>query len=363
MFRKALKAVITVGLIVAPIATSYLEAQTARALERRADRNSRQAQRQANRADYYSNQAWQQVSPWIEKSGVKGATAASVGANARGATNTSRANPYGFRDNSAANAQWFYDYYRVAPTYYSRANGADAYGAAVRYFDADNDGVYDSYAQYRDSNKDGSYDEYDRLDFVTGSKGDSDDFYGPAESKRYTVKGTVEATKKADVGDSQNLLAQVKQSGDAEDAIVDLGPTDNPALNDVKEGTKIAASGTIEHIGDKKLIVADTVAIGGQEEFAVRRFSTKPLTGQIVDVQKIEVHSVPHYLGVVETGEGKQLVDLGPAKTYKSEIKPSTKVVIQGIPVKTHDHTVILADEVDIDGQSYTVDRTESLSF
>jgi hypothetical protein len=363
MLKQTTRILSVFGLVLTTSAITF--AQTPRAVERRAERNERQLQRQVNRADYYSNQAWNQLDPWITRNGIRAAAAAAANANVR--VNAAPAagvtvNGYGFRDNSAANDQWFYDYYQVSPTYYARRTGSDGYGAAIRYFDADNDGVYDSYAQYRDSDEDGVYDQYDRLDFTTNEK-DSDDYAGPSQAKLYRVQGSVEAAKKAEVGNEKHLVVHVKQSGDKEEAIVDLGPADHPGLSEVSVDTKITASGTIEMVGDKKLLVADTVAIGNQEEFAVRRSSAKPLSGQVVDVQKVEVHNAQHYIGVVETGEGRQLVDLGPATTYKAAIKPSTKVVIHGVPVRTHGHTVVMADQVELDGQTYTVNRTEGISF
>jgi hypothetical protein len=46
---------------------SLVEAQTRRAQERRADRTARQAQRQLNRAEYFSADAWSQINPWIQQ--------------------------------------------------------------------------------------------------------------------------------------------------------------------------------------------------------------------------------------------------------------------------------------------------------
>lgn len=361
MFTKTTRVVLTLGLILAPIAVTEVYGQTPRALERRAERNERQAQRQINRADYYSNQAWTQLNPWITRNGVQAAAAAAANTNVRVSPSGAAVTSYGYGDSVAANEKWFYDRYQLAPTYYTHTDGSNGYGAATRYYDSDNDGVYDTSAYYRDSDNDGVYDQYDRLDFTANDK-DDNDYQGPAETKQYTVKGKIEAAKKAQAGNEKHLVVQVKQADDSE-AIVDLGPSDNPSLKDASVGASVVAVGSVERIGDKKLLVADSATVGDQNEFVIRRSSAKPLNGQIVDVQKIDVHSVPHYVSVIETGEGRQLVDLGPATTYKGTIKPSTAVVIHGIPVRTHGHTVIMADQVEMDGQIYAVNRSETVNF
>jgi hypothetical protein len=130
---------LSAGFMLAVIAVAApVEAQTDRAIQRRIDRNERQMQRQVNRADYYSNSAWQQLDPWIRQSGVvpfaaavaKNTASAAVNATgkaAHAAANAARQTAdsatrigdgqFGFRDQSPQ-AAWFYDYYTVPPTYY-----------------------------------------------------------------------------------------------------------------------------------------------------------------------------------------------------------------------------------------------------
>ncbi|MGV3482811.1 MAG: hypothetical protein ACO1RT_00185 [Planctomycetaceae bacterium] len=374
------------GLMCALFGTSLTatmaSAQTRRALERRAERNERQMQRQLNRADYFSNQSWQQLDPWIKQNGVTvatpnttarvqvtptpsatvttpGATVTTPGAtvNAKAATRTT----YGFRD-ANADGQWFYDYYTVAPTYYSAGKADDGYGAAIRYFDGDGDGVYDSYAQYRDTNSDGQYDEYDRLDFSGSTTADSGEPVGPAEAKRYTVNGTVKLSKTARVGDHENLVVEVHHP-DYSPTAVDLGPVEAIKKYNVSIGQEITATGWIETVGEKELLVADTVTIEGQGKITIDRHSGSSLSGQIVDVKETDIHSVPHYVGVVESSQGRQLVDLGPTSTYSVAIQPSSKVVVYGVPAQTHGHTIFMADRVELAGESYVIDRVKKMSF
>ncbi len=274
-----------IAMLVACIGVAdFAIAQSERALDRRAARNERQLQRQVNRAEYYGNNNWQQLDPWLERNGIR--AAANATARAANATANVTANAvapnrtaYGYRDNTNNNAQWFYDYYTLAPTYFSKSTSKDAYGAVIRYFDADGDGVYDSYAQHRDADNDGAYDEYDRLDFAASGNAENDSYAGLSESKRYTVQGTVVAAKNAQVGQEENLVVQVQQA-QQEDIIVDLGPTTQLSAADVTEGTNITATGWIEQVGDKKLLVADTVAFGQQQEIQIQREYGKPIQGR-----------------------------------------------------------------------------------
>ena len=366
------------------------DAQTRRALERRAARNERQAQRQTNRADYFTTQSWQQLDPWLRQNGITvttpgaavttpgvtvrtpRATVTTPGATARvdvdrtpnvAVTANANTRTYGYRD-SNANDRWFYDYYTVPPTYYSTGKADDGYGAAIRYFDANNDGVYDSYAQYRDTNSDGQYDEYDRLDFSGSATvtSDNDTYAGPAEAKRYTVSGTIKASKTSRMGDQETLVVEVHHP-DYSPTIVDLGPVEAIKKYNVSTGQEITAKGWIETVGEKELLVADSVSIEGQGEITIDRRSNSSLSGQVVDVRETDIHSVPHYIGVIEADQGRQLVDLGPVQTYPAPIKASSKVVVYGVPAQTHGHTIFMADRVELGGETYVVDRMKSLSF
>lgn len=377
---------IAAAVLASPILMETADAQTARAQERRENRNERQLQRQVNRADYYSDQAWSRMSPWVQGSGVvagniadrtaaraaqsadlavdgeldrnrpvagnaaRTAAGAAAGAAANVAANAVRGN-YGY--NSQPGDQFFYDYYSVAPTYYVPNDTGDAYRAAVRYYDGNNDGVYDSYATHRDSDNDGVYDEYDRYDFVTGSQAE-DNYQGPNSAARQTVSGSVEMAKTSMVGSSKNLVVAVA-SGNNQPQVVDLGPADQ--LRGVSVGTQITATGHMEEVGDKQLLVADTVQIGGQQQVEIQRSSGPAVQGTIVDVQTFDVQSQPHYFAIVESGEGRQLVDLGPQNTYKQAPAAQTQVTVYGVPIQTRDQRVLLADRVEIAGQTLRIPR------
>lgn len=335
-------------------------------------RVARQAQRQVNRADYYAPQTWQQLSPWIEQNRVAPlARAANAVRETVDAATAVGDGQYGYSDRDQANA-WFYDYYSYTPTYYTYDSG-DRYASAVRYFDGDGDGVYDSRASYRDSDDDGRYDEYDRYDFYsqdatsqdaaeTRSERQSiqdDSYYGPEDAERYSVEGEIHSTKKATVNGSDNLILGVtRQEGDK--FVVDVGPVDSLRGSSIEVGAMVSASGPLETIGDKQVLIADSFRVRGGDQIEVRRTLGTPLSGRVVDVKTTTVENADHYFAIVESEGERQLVDLGPTRSYKMEITPSTEVSLQGIPVRVQQNRVLMATQVRIGGQTITINPDAS---
>ncbi|MEQ1903802.1 MAG: hypothetical protein ABL888_06435 [Pirellulaceae bacterium] len=363
-------------------AASSVDAQNTRTLERKLDRNERQIQRQANRADYYTTQTWQQINPWIEQNGIapmSNAARSAVNAAGRAVAQTADAatrrmdGRFGFQDKSQANV-WFYDYYTYSPTYYSHKSDS-AYSGAVRYFDSDNDGVYESYGYYRDSDSDGRYDEYDRVDFfaqTSGSTKTSDktsepseaksEYTGPEDARRYTVKGKIEMIKTATVNGNKHLIVGINQEKESTLAI-DLGLADSMKDKNVEVGKSIEATGAMETVGEKQVLVADSVKIGDGERIEIAHHNGVHVTGKVVDVKTTTIGSVESYLAIVEVDNQRQLVDLGPTATYKVKLLPSTKITLRGIPVRSQDHRVLMAERVELDGEVYTVDRMKNFKF
>ncbi len=368
------------GAVMFAMSVTSAEAQTGRAIERRIDRNARQMQRQANQADYYTAQTWQQLDPWVREYNVAPlAKAARNVANAVGnavAQAADAATPrvdtqFGYRNNTEANA-WFYDYYTYTPTYYSWQSG-DRYAGAIRYFDADNDGVYDSYSLYRDSDNDGRYDEYDRINFYantqtrtserSSSEGQSDnDYRGPEDARRHTVKGEISMAKSVEVNGDEHLMVGVKTE-QADMMAVDLGPARAMKGRNVEVGQSIVAVGAMERVGEKEVLVAQAVQIGGGETVQISQSYGMTLTGEIVDVKNTTIGSGEHYIAIIEFDGQRQLVDLGPTTTYQVQLEPSTQITVRGIPVRAQDHRVIMAEQVQLGDEVIQVQRTQTFRF
>jgi hypothetical protein len=375
------------GSMLAVVAVSApVEAQTDRAVQRRLDRNERQMQRQVNRADYYSTSAWQQLDPWITQSGVVPFTGAAVAqntanaaANATGRAANAVGNAvrqtadaatrigdglFGFRDKTPQ-AAWFYDYYTVPPTYYV-PQGDDRYSHAIRYFDNDNDGVFESQSYYRDSDKDGRYDEYDQFDFYASQTKQSESatadnrdqvpqdsrMTGPEDARRHRMAGEIAMTKIAKVNGNDHLVVALKQSNqqraDQQDLAIDLGAAEQLRGKQIEVGHQIVAFGAIQQIGEKKLLIADSFQVGNGELIQVSRGSGQTFTGEIVDIKTVPMNNAENYMAVVNINGERQLVDLGPTTSYKVALKPATQITIQGVPVRSSNHRVILAEQINM---------------
>ncbi len=195
---------------------------------------------------------------------------------------------------------WFYDYYTYAPTYYNApATGATVYGSATRYYDLDNDGVYESLNVFRDSDSNASYDTYDRYDFAdvqqpNEAKNQSAEALldSPEDANRHTVTGKVYASKAAKVNGTQNLIVRLSEAEAKDDSkkatIVDIGPAELWKDRPLQVIDSLTATGPVERIGDKLILIAETVKIGDREPTSICAHRTQ-MEGQVIDVTTTEV--------------------------------------------------------------------------
>ena len=346
--------------------------------ERRVDRNLRQLDRQGSRmarqSVYYPETTWTQLSPWVKQYQIRPMQPLQNAANAvtntanRTANATERAVDevanatararFGFNEPSQANSAdvWFYDYYNYWPSrYYSTEASAKTYGTAARYYDYDNDGIYESYGSYRDGDHDGRFDEFDRYDFTNSETKYSDDD-SPSDANRHSVIGKIDARKTAKVNGVDFLVVRIKNDDkDNNEFVVDLGPADRWTEIKIDQGDSINATGPVERFGDKTVLMAETATIGKKEVKIERPLPS--ITGTVKEVKRFQVNDEEHSIVVVATDKGNQLVDLGPAETVKVTISPNEKIVVQGVPVRMHDHQVVLAERFGLGGQTYSVTR------
>lgn len=336
-----------------------LQPEQANAQARRVDRNLRQLDRQAsrmiNRYDYYPANTWVQIDPWINQYQIQPVRPLARAADRAIQTGLNVADRalFGYNDPNPGQNVWFYDYYTYWPSYYVSGTAATDYSAAIRYYDTDNDGVYETYSNYRDSDRDGRFDEFDRYDFTSIET--KDDFDGsPSDAKRHTISGTIDAKRTTSVNKVDFLVVRVKQKDDSM-IVVDLGPADRFANVRIEASDSITATGPMERIGEKDVLMADSVIIA-EKEIRIER-PMPSYTGTVRDVKQIDVNNVKHSMVVVETSAGNQLVDLGPVDALKVTVAPQSKIVVYGVPVKSHDHKVVMASRIDLDGKTHSVVR------
>jgi hypothetical protein len=276
--------------------------------------------------------------------------------NAASAANAVATTRFGYQNPGVATtpAGWFYDYYVLPPTSYVVRDGTtDSYGAAHRYHDFNNDGLYDGYYSYRDVNKDGKYDQYDRYDFGQ-SKDEDNDNDPPYDAHRHTIRGSVEAIKSARVNGVNNTIVRVK-TDQSQSLIVDLGPQTELQEGTVTVGAVITAAGPMMLVGEKEVLIAETARIANRE-IAISRPSPK-LEGTVVDVSHIDFHTGKHALAIVKTEQGNQLIDLGDSASINTKFEPNSRIVVYGAPVQMHNHRVVLADQIEINGKKINIQR------
>ncbi len=338
-------------------------------IERRLDRNVRQADRQAqrlgNRSSFYTDSTWKQITPWISKYELRpvqrAANAANAAANVAGnvAANAAANARFGYSNPDAASAQsgWFYDYYSVPYSNFTLGSGTNSVYSSARVFnDSNNDGVYDEFYTYRDTDNKGRFDEYDQYEFAETKKDrdTSERHNGLYDAHRHTVSGKIEAAKTSKVNGAMHTVVRVK--GEKESMmLVDLGPTSALTTAKAEVGQDITASGPVMQIGDKEVMLAETAQISSKEVVIAR--SAPKITGVVLDTTSAEVQKGSHSMIVVKSDNGNQLIDLGNADQLDVKLAPQTQIVVWGVPVRMRDHSVILADKIELNGKTYNIKR------
>lgn len=265
---------------------------------------------------------------------------------------------------------WYYDYYDDSYVYDDYGYEGGVYTSMSDFYDFDNDGVYEAYASYEDLDGDGLYEDFDYYRFSEVDASDSQAQAADKESqqqakeqqrmrssKTYAVTGEVQKTKKVQVRQGQNLVAQVKTNRGL--ANVDLGPADQAAQWDVSEGTELAARGPLAPVGDKKVLLAKAVKIGDQQA-SIDRTRAK-VTGTIKNLKTASVRGTEHQLAVVDSKDKKKklVVDMGPAANLSHEFSEGDEVTIHGVPVRVSQRPTLFAQKVQHEDQTIAVDRRE----
>ncbi len=159
---------------------------------------------------------------------------------------------------------------------------------------------------------------------------------------------------------SQNLIVRLSEAEAKSDSqratIVDIGPADMWKDRPLQVNSVLTATGPVERIGDKQILIAEVVKVGDGKEMTISRAAPK-MEGQVVDVTTAQVKGKTHTLAVIEAESKRQLVDLGPADNLKVKVEPKTQIVVQGVPVQVRNHSIVQAEHVVIDGQDIAIRR------
>ncbi|HEX6960947.1 MAG TPA: hypothetical protein VF175_03715, partial [Lacipirellula sp.] len=298
---------------------------------------------------------------------------------------------YGY-DNNNKDDDWYYDYYDDFDYVYYDYLDDGLYDYVYDYYDYDDDGYYDAFASFQDTDGDGLFDDYDYYAFnVSTSADDSQDSSSQTaannqgqkqepkargSSKQFQASGKVEQAKRVqvrhggqrlivqlksdqgkmflvDLGRPQELSGQQQQQGQAaQQGAAQQGQQNLP----VKPGDQLTAKGPVIKVGDKQVVLAQTVTINNQQRQINRAGRT--INGQIATLKTVKVRGQEHQMAILNLQSGKQaLVDMGPADKLQTGLKEGDQVQVSGVPVKVQDRMVILANAVTTNGEKTKIDR------
>lgn len=266
---------------------------------------------------------------------------------------------YGY-DSLSHTDNWFYDYYDEGAYSTYDSSGDDNYDVGSRFYDYDNDGSYDAYSTFYDWDDDGLYDKYNYFYFSEEDKQreETAKTQTPTESRKQQVSGEIQQVKEVHVRGGRNLVVAVQNQG--KQLFVDLGRADKLTKFNLKQGDKITASGHKTRVGDKHVLVAQSLQSGSHQTDISR--DRREIKGKVLSTHKAKVRGSQHLIAMVNTerGQGKVAVDLGPAGKLNMEVRKDTGLTFRGVPVKVKDRKLLMALYVQDDkGQWNQIDRRE----
>ncbi len=242
-------------------------------VERRLDRNLRQADRQTqrigNRSSYYSDNTWKQVSPWISKYELQPVQrAANVAANAAANARFGYANP------AAASAQtgWFYDFYSAPYASFTAGAGTNnVYSSAQIYNDTNNDGVYDDFYTYRESDNivaSGPIMQIGDKEVMMAESAQISSKEVVIARSAPKITGVVLEATSAEVQNGSHSIVVVKS--DNGNRLIDLGKADQLKVK-IAPQTQIVVWGVPVQMRDQSVILADKIEMNAQN-YTIKRW-------------------------------------------------------------------------------------------
>ncbi len=349
---------------------------------------------------YYEDDAWYDISEWFDGNDYN-PTDEVVGRwdnetyEASEDTGTDTDNDWGMYADQSTEDNWFYDFYDTDDAYsdYQQSSGGDASGAqdyyriAYRYYDFDDDRFTDAYSVYYDWDGDGTYEDvsYFRFNDVTpksdsqsGSTSGSTAAAGsrsgnqagnqqPAgtqsahSSRAFTVTGTIDKTKTADVLGSKHMVVLLKQEDTDRNVAVDLGRQDQVNQLNLASGDKIQVLGPTVKIGDNPIVLAKTVKADGKSVTIDR--GRRARAGEVTDVREVTVQGQKHLLAIMQSQQDKSrqlAVDLGQSDKLTSKPRKGDQIEVQGVLIKSKDRPLLLAQSLTLDGKDIPIVRGKS---
>lgn len=176
-------------------------------------------------------------------------------------------------------------------------------------------------------------------------------------------EGEVVSTKTISVRGKQRQTVTIKNSK-GNRMLVDLGAAGQVDA-ELDEGDQVAVRGTVVSAGDgKPVVLARSLRLNGEDiDLSSRRSGSnrnhRSVSGEIESTRTVNVQGQQHKLVKLETDEGKSiLVDVGKARDLDVQLRDGENLTAHGIRVKAGDHIVLVAHEIETDGESVTVARS-----
>lgn len=254
---------------------------------------------------------------------------------------------------------WYYDRLDGIYQYFAPTSGDDRYTFAMRYYDYNGDGTFDAYYYYGDSDGDGIYDISKFRSLNDQKKQDknkaSKDQSPLKDAKRHSITGTVKDVRNVNVRDQKNLVVRIQsEKSKNRMSIIDLGNAEQ--FNDVKieQGTTLTAKGAMTRVGDKRVLLADSVNVNNNE-IEIERSDSK-VSGEIVDKRNAKFQGNERLFLVVKTDNDKKcLVDCGPSTKLGSELSKGDTITCHGCMAHVNDRPVLMAFKVSHEDQKHHV--------
>jgi len=168
------------------------------------------------------------------------------------------------------------------------------------------------------------------------------------------VAGKINQVKKVNVRGSEHTVVLLKK--DDQSIAADLGRTKDLKDLNLRSGQDITVIGPKSMVGDKALIVAQSLTAGDQDVDINRK--RPEVQGEVVETRQAKVRGRQHLIATIKSQKGNKVaVDLGPQDRLGMQVKKGDQLTITGAPVKIKGKRMVLAQSIEHDGKTVQIDR------
>lgn len=200
---------------------------------------------------------------------------------------------------------------------------------------------------------------------------------------RATLQGRIDGFKRVDLpeGPDDHLLLRVTLE-DGTQRVIDMGPTTRMSQLDLQNGQQIMVEGPKRQYEGRTIVRAEKLRLGGERvALGKKGEKTKPhesngsgngersskLSGRLAGFQKVDMKDEhgAHLFVKLELRDGtKRVVDMGPSvRMDELDLEQGEQVMVSGCKKKIGDRTVLVAEELDLAGDRFRLERGESETY